>query len=216
MALPPTVTPTLPGQSALSFKTEVLLLATAAPKGTIAFAEDTANLFFRQAATWLSLSGGGGGGGIADLEFGVNDALFPSSSPAGATSVSGHPLLAFSNSTQEQVIFESVVPSAYVDGDVTFKILWATASAAGTATYRVEIQRENAGYNLTTALTGGVIDSPVVTAAATNVLTLTTFSLTNAQANGITGGDAFRLNLKRAALGLASDTHVLSVTLSFA
>ena len=147
-----------------------------------------------------NFSGLGGGGG-ADLwaAFDANDATFPSSNPAAANSRNGHPLLAFDDTTAENVIFHDSMSNDYSAGNITVDIDWVAASATtGGVTWGVEFERIAAGGH---DIDADSFDTQQTETSTTNgtsgIVTRTSIVLTQAQADSIAAGDAFRLRAQR-------------------
>lgn len=131
--------------------------------------------------------------------FDANDVIFPSSSPAAASSRNGHPIIAFDDTIAENVLYNSSVPGNYNNQDINFDIDWVAESATtGGVTWGVEVERNAPG--------GTDIDSPSFAAQQTGtsttngtsgVITRTTITLTQAQADGVESLDLYRLRLQR-------------------
>lgn len=133
------------------------------------------------------------------LSFGPNDALFPGSNPASAFSRNGHPILAFDASTAEKILFGDNIQSGYAGEDIKVDIEWVAKTATtGGVTWGVEFERNTPG--------GNDIDSDSfaaqqtgnsTTAGNSGVITRTTITLTQAQADGLIAGDYFRMRFER-------------------
>lgn len=141
--------------------------------------------------------------------FDPNMATFPSSSPAVAFSRNEHPLLAFDDTVAENVIFHWIMSNDYSDGNLTVDIDWVAETAVvGDVVWGVEFERLNAG--------GQDIDSDGfatqqtgtdTTNGTSGIITRTSIALTQAQADLIAAGEAFRLRVQRVAVS-GSDTMV--------
>jgi len=154
------------------------------------------------------------------INFDANDALFPSSDPAVANSRNSHPILSFDDTVAEGVIFNDGIPNAYQDEDISVNIDWIAATAtSGGVTWGIEIEANAAG--------GNDIDSDSFAAqqtgnddtnATSGVITTTTITLTQAQADSIAANDAFRLRLQRVTGDgdddMLGDAQVLKVSMS--
>ena len=166
------------------------------------------NLATSSSATTNVLSPDGAGGLVMRAEVGgadmfdprtANNAIFPSSNPAGASSRNAHPIMAFDATTAESVSFSSALSRDYSGGDVTIDIDWVAETATtGGVTWGVEVERLNAGGtdidsdSFDTQQTGNS-----TTAGTSGIVTRTSITLTNAEADEWAAGDAFRLRLQR-------------------
>jgi hypothetical protein len=161
------------------------------------------------------------GGGDAIDSFTPNDAVFPDSNPAAASSRNNHPILAFDDTVDESVIFLGAMPKDY-DGSssINVKIFWAADGAtSGTVDWEVAWERMNAdGLDLDSdsfAAAQTVVDT---TAGTDGQMSLATIAFTNSQADGIQPSEPFRLKLARDANGgtLAVDAQVVRVLVEVA
>lgn len=157
--------------------------------------------------------------GGADLwsALNANNATFPASNPAAASSRNGHPILAFDDTTAENVIFSPVMSNDYSAGNLTIDIDWVAETATtGGVTWGVEFERVAPG--------GTDIDSDSfhtqqtgtsTTNGTSGIKTRTSITLTQAEADGIAAGDAFRLRVQRVTGDggdtLADDAQILGV-----
>jgi len=133
------------------------------------------------------------------LSLGANDAIFPSSNPAVANSRNGHPVLNYDDTIEEKVIFDSKIQSGYDGEDINVDIDWiAEAATSGAVTWGIEFERNTPG--------GNDIDSDSfaaqqignsTTAGTSGIITRTTITLTQAQADGVIAGDYFRMRVER-------------------
>lgn len=138
-------------------------------------------------------------GGV-DLEtFDVNDAIFPSSDPATANSRNGHPIITYDDTTAESVLFSSIMSDGYDGKDININIDWVAETATtGGVTWGVAFERNAPGGNdidsdsFDTQQTG-----TSTTNATSGVITRTTITLTQAEADGIESLDDYRLKLER-------------------
>lgn len=159
---------------------------------------------------------GGAGGGLQLNRLDANDALFPATNPAGGIGRNGHATLVFDDTTDENVIFEDTVSQDYLDAALTVDIDWVGRTATtGVVGWRVFFERDQAG--------GQDIDSDGFAAAQTGsnttnassgVVTRTSIIFTQAQADAIAKGDAFRLKLERdtsVGSNMVGDAQVLRV-----
>jgi len=150
-------------------------------------------------------------------EFDANDATFPAAAPAVANSRNAHPILAFDDILEENVVFHNVMSRDYSGGNILVDIDWIAATAiTGGVTWGVEFERVIPG--------GQDIDSDGFAAQKTatgtangtsGVVTRTTITLTQAEADAIVAGDSHRLRLERVTADggdtMIGDAQVLSV-----
>lgn len=168
------------------------------------------------AADWQDPSGGGGGGSHLG-SFNANDALFPSSNPAVADSRNSHPLLAFDDVTAENVVFSSLMSEDYSGGDISIDIDWVAETAtSGGVTWGIEIERNAAsGNDIDSDSFAAQQTSNSTTNGTSGVITKTTITLTQAQADSITAGDSYRMRLQRVTGdggdNMTNDAQVLNI-----
>lgn len=169
--------------------------------------------------TLTNFSGLGGG---ADM-FGpwtANDTIFPSVKPAGASSRNSHPILSFDDGvveTDENVVFSGSLSRDYSGGDVIVDIdSVAETAIAGDFVLGVEIEHIAPGG---TDIDLDSFDTQQIetdtTSVTSGVVTRTSITLTNAEADEWAAGDAFRLRLTRkSSLGgdtMSDDLQVLRI-----
>lgn len=149
--------------------------------------------------------------------FDANDAIFPSISPAAAASRNGHPIISFDDTIAENVLFNSNVPENYNNQDLTMDIDWVAETATtGGVTWGIEVERNTPG--------GTDIDSDSFAAQQTGtsttngtsgVITRTTITLTQAQADGVEALDLYRIRIQRVTSDggddMIGDAEVLNV-----
>jgi len=133
------------------------------------------------------------------LHFDANDALFPDSDPAVANSRNNHPILGFDDTTAESVVFNNTIPNSYDGESINVDIDWVAETATtGGVTWGVEVERNAPG--------GNDIDSDSFstqqignsdTNATSGIITRTTITLTQSEADGVTANDYFRLRVQR-------------------
>ncbi len=157
--------------------------------------------------TPISFSAIGSGAGVETGGFDANDAIFPSSNPAAADSRNSHPILAYDDTTAESVIFSSSFRGGYLGGDVIVDIDWVAATAtSGGVTWGVEFERNAPGG---TDIDADSFDTQQTEASTTNgtsgIITRTTTTLTQAEADDIEALDAFRVRIQRV-VGDGGDT----------
>lgn len=148
---------------------------------------------------WECFDGSSWVGAVSVESFDANSALYPSSNPAAADSRNAHPIIAFDDTVAENVSFGSVVSAGYTGGDTDIHIDWVAATATtGGVTWGVEIERNAPG--------GTDIDSDSFAAQQTGtsttngtsgIITRTTITLTQAQADAIEALDSCRIRLQR-------------------
>ncbi len=156
------------------------------------------SLYYRSGGTWKKVD--------KQLEgFTANDAIFLST-PAGFAARNGHAVIAFDDGgavADEQVTFEGVMSNDYSGGDILVDIDWVAVATTGDVVWGVEIERDNAGGH---DIDADSFDTQQTSTADTTdgtsgIITRSTITLTNAEADVIAAGDAFRLRL----MGLNSD-----------
>lgn len=143
-------------------------------------------------------------------DFDANDAIFPSSNPAAAASRNNHPVLAFDPDTAESVIFNGSMLRDYLAASILVDIDWVSASAVvGDVVWGIEIERiAPAGQDIDADGFAAQITGTSTTDAATGVVTRTTITLTQAQADSIASGDGYRMRVQRVAAD-GGDTMLL-------
>lgn len=148
-----------------------------------------------------------GGGGTQMAAFDANQATFPATSPAAATSRNSHPLLAFDDIAAENVVFHGVMSNDYTGGNLTLDLDWVAASAtSGDVVWGVEVERiAAAGHDIDADSFAAQVTGTSTTSGTSGIVTRTSIALTNVQADAIATGDAFRLRVQRVA-GDAGDT----------
>lgn len=150
------------------------------------------------------------GGGSSQLNrFDANDALFPATDPAGGLGRNGHATLVFDDTTDENVIFEGIMSEDYLLGTMTVDIDWVARSATtGNARWGVSFERLASGLQDIDVDGFAAVRVTTSPASATNgVITRSSITFTQAQADSIAAGEAFRLKLTREASN-AGDTVV--------
>lgn len=149
--------------------------------------------------------------------FDANDVTFQSN-PAAASSRNGHPVIAFDDTVDENVIRSAVLPSDYSGGDVNVNIEWVANSTSGNVVWGVEIERIQAG--VTDIDSDSFAAQQTVTTAApgtSGIPVISTIILTQAQADNWTAGDSYRIRVERVATNgsdtMTGDAQVLRVSL---
>ena len=152
-------------------------------------------------------------------EFDANDAIFPSSNPAVASSRNAHPILSFDDTTPESMVFSSVLPEDYDGGGVTVNIDWVAETAiSGDVVWGVEVERLNAsGHDIDSDSFAAQQTDTDTTAGTSGVISRSSISLTQAQADGWEAGDSFRLRISRVAASgsdtMVDDAQILRISL---
>lgn len=150
--------------------------------------------------------------------FDANDALFPATNAMGVSSRNGHPILAADDTTAENAIFNDVMSRDYAAGSVLVDIDWvATTAVIGGVTWGVEIERNApGGQDMDADGFAAQQTGTSTTNAASGVRTRTTITLTQAQFDAITAGDAYRMRIQRVVgdVGddLVGDAEITDVT----
>ncbi len=165
---------------------------------------------------WATVAAGGG----SQLDrFNANDASFPASSPAVAQSRNEHPVLAFDDTTDENVIFNSLMSEDYSDGALTVEIHWV-AKTATTGDVKWDVAFEtlaDAGQDIDSDSFATVQSSTDTTDGTSGKITVSSIAFTQAQADAIAKGDVYRLKLTRDANAggdtLSGDAEVLRVSI---
>lgn len=145
--------------------------------------------------------------GSAQLfRFNTNMIPFP---PAGAASRNGHPILEFDDSSAEDEIFNESMSRDYRGASITVDIDWVAETAVtGGVAWGVEFERIAPGGQDIDSDGFAAQQTGTSTTNATNgVVTRTSITLTQAQADAIEAGDAFRLRIERVT-GDGGDTMV--------
>ena len=146
------------------------------------------------------------------FDFNANDATFPASSPAAATSRNEHPLIAFDDGTAENIVLHGVIGRHYTGGDILIDLDWVASSAtSGSARLGVELERlAAAGQDIDTDGFDTQQTADASANATNGVITRTTITLTNT--DSIAAGEAFRLRVQRPVLvGMTGDLQLLRV-----
>ena len=156
--------------------------------------------------------------GVVTDSFDANDAIYPASDPAVASSRNGHPVIAFDDSTAENVIFNDVMSDAYDDGDIDVNVDWVAETATtGGVTWGVEFERNNAGG---TDIDSDSFDTQQTANSTTNgtsgIITRTTITLTQAESDDLEAGEAYRMRVQRVTGDggdtMSDDAQIISVS----
>lgn len=158
-----------------------------------------------------------GGGGAQLGSFDANDAIFPATDPAAVSARNGHPLLGFDDGTDESVIFYGVMSNDYSDGALAVDVDWVAETAtAGVAGWDAEFERiAPGGQDIDSNGFAAAQSASSTTNGTSGIVTRTSIAFTQAQADAIEAGDAFRLRLTRdtgVGSNLTNDAQVLRVS----
>jgi len=149
----------------------------------------------------------------------ANDAFLPSAAPAGSVSRNERVLLAFDQSIAESAVFSGRMPAHYMSGGLSVEIAWVASGAiVGDAVWSVAIERIDAGIQNLDADGFAAPQSVTTTTPGTDGVTVrSVIAFTQAQADGLVAGDAFRLKVTRDAPNasdtLAADAQILLVAM---
>lgn len=115
----------------------------------------------------------------------------------------GHLVLDFDATTDENSIYEGLLPRNYLGGGVTLLLVWvATSATSGTCRWQASIERLEKEVTDIDADSFALAQSNGGTAPTTNgTPQYTEITFTNAQIDGLLAGEAFRLFVKRDADG---------------
>lgn len=155
-------------------------------------------------ATDATLTGDGTGGDPLSVStftmgFDANDAIYPSTNPAVADSRNGHPVIAFDDSAAENVLFSSIFPANYNGGDISVNIDWVAETATtGGVTWGIEFERNApAGTDIDADSFAAQQAETSTTSGTSGIITRTTITLTQAEADAIAALDSYRMRLQR-------------------
>lgn len=158
--------------------------------------------------TWIASYLTSTGGGATTLDkFNAGDGVLPASAPATTGTRNDHKFIAFDPDTDQNVSFESVLPSNYGAGNINVNLWWA-ANGATTGNVRWDVAFETLveGVEDLDDINGASAQSATATTASVDgKLTKTTIAFTQAQADGIAANQVYRLRITRDA-NHASDT----------
>lgn len=155
----------------------------------------------------------------ARSRFSAGDAALPGLGAAQSTARNDHRVLAFDDSSVESAIFEGVIPQGYSGEDLEILIHWVAATAtADDVVWGGEWERDNAAGHDIDANSFAAQRTQTATAPGTaGQVKVTTITFTQAQADGVVAGDAFRLRLQRVATDggddMAGDAQVLRLSI---
>ena len=154
--------------------------------------------------------------GAESLYWTANDAIFPATTPAAATSRNGHALIAFDDTTAEAIVLEGVVPAGYAGAALEVQIHWVAETAiVDDVRWGASFERNNTDIDSDSFAAQQVTDD--TTSGTSGIPTVTTIAFTQAQADGIVGGDSFRLEIERVAGAteddMADDAQIMRIVL---
>ena len=149
--------------------------------------------------------------------FDANDATFPAADPAAASSRNGHPILAFDDTTDESVIFHDTMSNDYSDDALTVDVDWvASAATTGDVGWDVAFERITpGGQDIDSDGFAAVQSGSSTTSGTSGIVTRTSIAFTQAQADAMTAGDAFRVSVTRdtgVGSNMTGDAQVLRVS----
>jgi len=178
--------------------------------------EDSADSNAKKKIQITNLPGSGSGGDqIATFE--ANMATFPASSPAAATSRNEHPIIAFDDSTDENIIFHGLISNDYSNAALTVHIDWVAATATtGDVKWDVQFERlADGGTDIDADSFATLQTSTDTTDGTSGIITRSSIAFTQVQADSIVAGDSFRLKVTRDANAagdtLSGDAQILRV-----
>jgi hypothetical protein len=112
--------------------------------------------------------------------------------------INNHPLIIYPDDQSTHVFFEDVASSAYSGLGGAMSLFWAANSNIGDVVWYASFERDNAlGQNI--YFDSFAPEVPGISQAAPVVgrLRKVTFTLTNADLDGIVAGDPFRIRIRR-------------------
>ena len=151
--------------------------------------------------------------------FDPNVATFPASAPAAASSRNEHPLIAFDDTTDENIVFHALASRDYSDGALTVDLDWVAATATtGDVMWTAAFERiAPGGQDIDSDGFATIQKATSTTNGTSGIVTRTSITFTQAQADAIAAGDAFRLRVTRDANDgadtLVGDAQLLRVTI---
>ncbi len=128
-----------------------------------------------------------------------------------------YPMIVFDQVTDQGALWELVMPESYAGGDLSVAVFWTSDGTAGTVEWDGQFERNEAGHVITAAAFAAV---QTITDAAPGVdgtIEEAVIAFTNAQADGLAGGDPFRFLLSRdisTGGNLLADAQLLYLTVT--
>jgi hypothetical protein len=163
-------------------------------------------------------------GGNQLESFRANDAVFPATVPAQGSSRGQHGIIAFDDASTERIVFEGVMSEDYSGGNINITLVYGHNDLIlndGNIQWGWEFERIEADVSTLDAESYLASTPPVApTNAGANgdVVIYFTDTMTNAEADGILAGEAFRFRISRlGAAGLdnaVGDADLIRVQLS--
>ncbi len=182
--------------------------------GTVASHSDVSAA---QATAIGNLSGINSGDGIQLDRFNALDALLVGSAVPTFESRNGHPVLSFDDSVDEAVMFNSTMSNDYSNGNLTVDIDWVAKSAIiNDVKWDVAFEKIP-GQDIDSDSFAAIQTGTDTTNGTSGILTRTSIAFTQAQADSIAAGEAYRLKVTRDANAggdtMVGDAQLLRVTL---
>jgi len=139
--------------------------------------------------------------------FDANDAIYPSSNPAVANSRNGHPIIAFDDTVAENVLFNSSMAASYNGKDIIIDIDWVAETATtGGVTWGIEFERNApGGTDIDSDSFAAQQTSTSTTNGTSGIITRTTITLTQAEADAIEALDPYRMRVQRVVSDVGDD-----------
>ena len=162
---------------------------------------------------------------ISDNPTGVTLCIFkPRNSEFPATNFSthdtrnSHPCLDFDTTTQETSFFEGVMPRSYSGGDITIYIHFSASSAtSGSGSWGISFERIGDGQQDidSDGFASEVLTGQFLVSSTSGHVMIANTTLTNAECDGITIGEKFRLRIRRDVTNdtAAGDLELLGIEL---
>ncbi len=143
---------------------------------------------------------------MAEIFFGFNDQEKLASGNCGNTVRNRQMVMTFDDTTAESVIFSGVVPSDYSANTITIDVYWVAATATtGNVVWSLAVERSNTDMDSDSFNTARTVTD--ATNATSGIAERAEVTFTQAQADGLTAQDEFRVRLRRDAAD-AADTLV--------
>lgn len=167
-------------------------------------------------------STGGGSSSNWQISWLAAEGFPPNSNYATYKTRNGHGVLNFDDTTDETTYFHGVIPANYSSSSNIIVELWVAAASAttGTAAFVVAIERVALSGTGELDIDADSFDSDLATVSATvdgtsGVFVKLTFNISNANADDITAGDAFRLKVTtdNATADVVGDVQLLRVVM---
>lgn len=161
----------------------------------------------------------GGSGDACLAKWTANDIIFPGTTPASANSRNEVPTIEFDDASDEVVLLDGVINRNYSNESVIVDIDWAGKTATtGNVKWNAQFARLAAGGQDLDSFSYSAIQTTTSSTNGTSgILTRTSITFTQAQADSIASGDFFRIKLIRdandAADTMSGDAQVVAVQL---